>query len=118
MKYYIIDAFTDEVFKGNPTGVCLVENELDDGTMQSIAAENNLSETAFISKHEGYYNLRWFTPKVEVSLCGHATLGSAFVISNFVDTSASEMRFDTKSGMLIAKKMGDLYELDFPLRKP
>ena len=118
MKYYIVDAFTDRVFKGNPAGVCLADKELTAETMQKIAAENNLSETAFVMKREGYYNLRWFTPKVEINLCGHATLGSAFVIANFVDVNAKEIRFETKSGMLTVKKTGDLYELDFPSRKP
>ncbi len=118
MKYYIVDAFSDTLFKGNPAGICLVENELDVQTMQNIAAENNLSETAFVMKHQGVYFLRWFTPKMEINLCGHATLGSAFVIANFVDTEAKEIRFETKSGTLIVKKHEDIYELDFPSRKP
>lgn len=82
MKYYVVDAFADAVFKGNPAGVCLLEGECDDVIMQNIAAENNLSETAFVTKREGYYDLRWFTPKVEIDLCGHATLGSAYVVMN------------------------------------
>ena len=117
MKYYIVDAFTDTVFKGNPAGVCLLEDELDDITMQSISAENNLSETAFLIKRDGYYDLRWFTPKVEIDLCGHATLGSAFILMNFVDVTMSEICFKTKSGTLTVKKREDLYELDFPSRK-
>ena len=118
MKYYIVDAFTDTIFKGNPAGICLVEDEIDAMTMQWIAAENNLSETAFVIKRAGYYDLRWFTPKTEIDLCGHATLGSAFVITNFVDRSENEIRFDTKSGALFVKKTDDFYVLDFPLRNP
>lgn len=118
MKYFVVDAFTDTVFKGNPAGVCVLERELDTVTMQNIAAENNLSETAFVVKCDGYYDLRWFTPEVEIDLCGHATLGSAFVITNFVDTNAKEIIFETKSGALKVKKVDNIYELDFPSRKP
>jgi len=118
MKYYVVDAFTDVLFKGNPAGVCILENELDVSIMQNIAAENNLSETAFVLKQDGYYSLRWFTPKAEIDLCGHATLGSAFVITNFIDTNTDKMRFETKSGTLIVDWKGDLYVLDFPSRKP
>ena len=118
MKYYVVDAFTDTVFKGNPAGVCLAENELNSAVMQSIAAENNLSETAFLVKKDGYYDLRWFTPKTEIDLCGHATLGSAFLLMNFVDKNAKEIRFETKSGTLLVTKKDDLYELDFPSRMP
>jgi len=119
MKYYIIDAFADRLFKGNPAGVCLLGQEwLEDSLMQDIAAENNLSETAFIVECGDHYSLRWFTPKNEVDLCGHATVASAFVISNFVDKSVSEMRFDTKSGMLTVTKDSNLFVLDFPARKP
>ena len=117
MKYYIADAFTDTIFKGNPAGVCLPEVELDAGIMQNIAAENNLPETAFVVKNEGSYNLRWFTPKAEIDLCGHGTLGSAFIIMNFVDAETNEIRFNTRSGVLTVKRTGELYELDFPARK-
>ena len=85
MKYFVIDAFTDEQLKGNQAGVCLLEEPLDDRVMQNIAFENNLSETAFIKKRENHYDLRWFTPEAEIDLCGHATLASAFVIANFVN---------------------------------
>jgi len=118
MKYYVVDTFTDVLFKGNPAGVCILDSELDGSTMQNIAAENNLSETAFVLKREEYYDLRWFTPKVEVSLCGHATLGSAFIIANFIDPNADIMRFETKSGLLTVNKDNDLYVLNFPARKP
>ena len=117
MKYYVVDAFTDTVFRGNPAGVCLPERELDDAVMQNIAAENNLSETAFAVKRESCYGLRWFTPTVEVDLCGHATLGSAFAIMNYIDVNANEIRFETKSGVLTITKTGELYELDFPARE-
>ena len=118
MKYYIVDAFTDALFKGNPAGVCVLDRELDDQTMQDIAAENNLSETAFVLKKDGQYGLRWFTPKIEVDLCGHATLASAYVVTNFVDPGLTTIGFDTKSGILTVDRDGDLYTLDFPSRKP
>ncbi|MDR0838022.1 MAG: PhzF family phenazine biosynthesis protein [Oscillospiraceae bacterium] len=118
MKYYIVDAFAEKIFSGNPAGVCLLEEPLDARTMQSIAAENNLSETAFVLRRGDDFDLRWFTPEVEVELCGHATLASAFVISNFVDTALKTVRFNTASGILTVEKKGDLYEMDFPSRKP
>lgn len=118
MQYYIADAFTDKLFKGNQAGVCLLDRWLDDETLQNIAAENNLAETAFVVKRENCYGLRWFTPEVEVDLCGHATLASAFVISNFVDKNITDIRFKTKSGMLTVTKANDLYDMDFPARKP
>ena len=101
MKYYIVDAFTDELFKGNQAGVCLLEKWLDDSVLQNIAAENNLAETAFIVKNNNEYDLRWFTPEVEIDLCGHATLASAFVISNFVNQKVDIIKFHTKSGLFV-----------------
>ena len=86
MKYYIIDAFTEELFKGNPAGVCILDNELSDDVMQKIAFENNLSETAFLIKKNSVFYLRWFTPEVEIDLCGHATLATAFVVMNYIVT--------------------------------
>jgi len=118
MKYFIVDAFTDELFKGNQAGVCLLESPLTDDIMQKIAFENNLSETAFLVKREKHYDLRWFTPTVEVDLCGHATLASAFVVFNCIEKNASVLQFETKSGTLIVKKSDDMYEMDFPSRKP
>ena len=118
MKYYLVDAFTDELFKGNQAGVCLVEEPLGADLMQSIAAENNLSETAFVERRDGYYDLRWFTPTVEVDLCGHATLASAFVIFNFVEKDAECVEFHTLSGVLTVRRVGELLEMDFPSRKP
>lgn len=98
--------------------MCLLDEWLDDALMQSIAFENNLSETAFVVKHENYYDLRWFTTEAEIDLCGHATLASAFIISSFVDKNADNMDFHTMSGVLSVKKIGELYEMDFPARKP
>ncbi|MCL2287035.1 MAG: PhzF family phenazine biosynthesis protein [Firmicutes bacterium] len=118
MKYFVVDAFTDELFKGNQAGVCLVDEWPSEDTMQKIAFENNLSETAFVLKQGEHYGLRWFTPAIEVDLCGHATLASAFVIFNFMDTTVVTVKFETISGTLIVNKMDDLYELDFPSRKP
>ncbi|MDL2273327.1 PhzF family phenazine biosynthesis protein [Oscillospiraceae bacterium OttesenSCG-928-G22] len=118
MRYFVADAFTDELFSGNPAGVLLLDRELPDDMLLRIAAENNLSETAFVKKNGGGYDLRWFTPKAEVDLCGHATLGAAFIITQFVDMTATSIHFDTKSGRLTVKKAGDLLEMDFPSRKP
>ncbi|MCL2873433.1 MAG: PhzF family phenazine biosynthesis protein [Defluviitaleaceae bacterium] len=118
MKYYIVDAFTDELFKGNQAGVCLLNEWSDDKLMQSIAAENNLAETAFVVKRDNHYDLRWFTPEMEFDLCGHATLASAFIVSNFIDKKAEIITFETKSGILTVAKKGKLYEMDFPSRSP
>ncbi len=85
MKQYIVDAFTDELFKGNPAAVCVMDNRISDELMQNIAKENNLSETAFAIKVGDRYRLRWFTPKNEIDFCGHATLGTSFVIANYIE---------------------------------
>lgn len=117
MKYYVVDAFTNELFKGNPAGVCFLDKWLDDNTLQNIAAENNLSETAFLVKNDGYYELRWFTPSIEVDLCGHATLASGHVLFNHHSEKGSRITFKTKSGLMyVEKKENDLF-LDFPARK-
>ena len=120
MKYFIVDAFTDELFKGNPAGVCLLDKWIPDEALQSIAAENNLAETAFVVNNGNGYDLRWFTPAVEVDLCGHATLASGFVLANYADREKSEFSFNTKSGLLMVKvnREKELYEMDFPSRKP
>lgn len=118
MRYFIVDAFTDELFRGNQAGVCLLPGWPEDEVMQRVAAENNLAETAFVVKGEGGYALRWFTPEVEIDLCGHATLASAFVISRYVDPKAGVVRFETQSGPLVVTKKGDLFEMDFPARPP
>lgn len=118
MIYYVVDAFTKEHYHGNPAGICLLDEWLNDTVLQGIAFENNLAETAFLVKRDGYYDLRWFTPEVEIDLCGHATLGSAYVLMNYVDTEADHIEFHTKSGVLSVSRMEDLYTMDFPSRKP
>ena len=118
MKYYIVDAFTDKQFGGNPAGVCILNEPLDTVVMQSIAFENNLSETAFVFKREGYFDLKWFTPETEIDLCGHATLASAFVLSNFIEPGLMSASFETLSGKLTVQKDGNLYNMRFPSRKP
>ena len=114
MKQYVVDAFTDEVFSGNPAAVCITKEWLSDDLMMNITRENNLSETAFAVKERDRYKLRWFTPGGEIDLCGHATLAKAFVIMNYYDTHLEEVAFDTLSGVLTVKKKQDLYEMDFP----
>ncbi|WP_085990865.1 PhzF family phenazine biosynthesis protein [Oceanobacillus senegalensis] len=114
---YQIDAFTNEPFKGNPAAVCPLEEWIEDDVMQQIAAENNLSETAFFVKKEEAYELRWFTPKGEVDLCGHATLASAYVICTYVDDKASHVTFQTKSGRLEVAKDGSLFTMSLPSRE-
>ena len=118
MRYFVADAFTDRLFSGNPAGVCLLEDWPDDKRLLNIAAENNLSETAFLVRRDDGWALRWFTPKVEVDLCGHATLASAFVIMNFVDAGCSRADFYTQSGHLAVERKQDRYVLDFPARAP
>lgn len=112
---YQIDAFTREPFAGNPAAVCVLDDWLDDAVLQNIAAENNLSETAFIVAGESGYDLRWFTPNMEVDLCGHATLASAFVVFEFLQPQADCVRFASASGELIVNKdeQGRL-AMDFP----
>jgi len=116
MEYHIVDVFTDKLFGGNPAGVCVLDKWLADDILQSIAAENNLSETAFLVRQDGYYDLRWFTPSIEVELCGHATMASAFVLFDETEQTASELKFKTKSGVLSVSKGNDLFCLDFPSR--
>jgi len=115
---YKVDAFTGKLFSGNPAAVCPLENWLDDKLMQNIAAENNLSETAFFVKNNNHYDIRWFTPEMEVDLCGHATLASSFVYFNFIDKNATRIVFQSKSGELIVEKENDLISLNFPTQKP
>jgi PhzF family phenazine biosynthesis protein len=115
---YQIDAFTGRLFGGNPAAVCPLEDWLDDATLQAIALENNLSETAFFIDRGDRFDLRWFTPAAEVDLCGHATLATAYVLFNDLDIGGNEVRFDTRSGPLAVRRDGDLLELDFPARPP
>lgn len=114
---YQIDAFTSEPFKGNPAAVCPLDEWLPDRTMQEIAAENNVSETAFFLKRATDYALRWFTPTGEVDLCGHATLATAHVIFTYVNPSLQQVTFQTQSGPLQVFKNKDLLTLHFPSRK-
>jgi PhzF family phenazine biosynthesis protein len=113
---YQVDAFTDAVFGGNSAAVCPLERWLPDATLQAIAAENNLSETAFFVKSDSGLHLRWFTPAVEVDLCGHATLASAYVLFHFLGETSDRITFQTKSGKLVVYRDGDLLSLDFPSR--
>jgi PhzF family phenazine biosynthesis protein len=116
---YQVDAFTDEVFKGNPASVCVLEEWLDDKLMQKIAMENNQAETAFIVKEDQVYHIRWFTPTVEVNLCGHATVASAHVLFNELRAIENQITFTSKSGLLIVKKEHDgKITLDFPADPP
>ncbi len=114
MKQYIVDAFTDVPFSGNPAAVCVMENWCSERAMMKLAMENNLSETAFIVKEEQGYRLRWFTPGTEVELCGHATLASSFVILNYYEPENNTVTFHTLSGELTVERKGDLYEMHFP----
>jgi PhzF family phenazine biosynthesis protein len=112
-----VDAFTNRLFAGNPAAVCPLDRWLPTETMQAIAAENNLSETAFFVREGEGYRLRWFTPTTEVELCGHATLASAFVIWNCLNRGDESLRFSTRSGMLSVARRGPLLVLDFPSRR-
>ena len=114
MKQYIVDAFTEKPFSGNPAAVCVMESWPSEESMMNLAMENNLSETAFIVKEAGGYHLRWFTPATEVELCGHATLASSFVILNFYEPDSDMVQFNTLSGVLTIRRCGDLFEMDFP----
>src|SRR5262249_39410286 len=110
-----IDAFTDKPFSGNPAGVCVLEKPADEKWMQNIAMEMNLAETAFVHPIEGGWSLRWFTPTVEVDLCGHATIAATHALLETGKLHEGESaRFFTKSGWLGAKRDGDWIELDFP----
>ena len=118
LPFYQVDAFTSRLFGGNPAAVVPLEKWLDDKTLQNIAAENNLSETAFFVKENDHYHIRWMTPANEVPLCGHATLASAFVIFNFIEKEINKIKFLSKSGELIVTRDGENLTLDFPSHKP
>ena len=114
-EVFQVDAFTAEAFAGNPAGVCVLPDEGDDGWMQSVAGEMNLSETAFLHRRADGFGLRWFTPEVEVDLCGHATLASAHVLWETGELARDEKAvFHTRSGVLTASRVGDWIDLDFP----
>lgn len=115
---YQVDAFASEPFKGNPAAVVPLTEWLPDNVMQQIAAENNLSETAFVvHRQKEEYELRWFTPKTEIDLCGHATLATAFVVFNYLNPSIAVVKFHTKSGMLTVTKENSLLTMTFPSRE-
>ncbi len=113
-KCYVVDAFAEKVFEGNPAAVCILTNWLADDLMMNIASENNLSETAFAVKTNKGYTLRWFTPTAEIDLCGHATLATAYVIMNYYEPNLTEVHFSTQSGELTVNRKNNLYEMNFP----
>ncbi len=116
---YQVDAFTSELFSGNPAAVCLLDDWLDDSRLQAVAAENNLSETAFLLKCDKGFDIRWFTPTTEVALCGHATLASAFVIFSCLEWPEDIVCFQSlRSGVLPVTRKDELLEMDFPARPP
>ena len=122
-RYYVADAFADHVFEGNPAGVCILDKWLPEGIMKSIAMENNLSETGFAVKavdEPCSYELRWFTPAGEIDLCGHCTLGTAYILFRFYERAAKEIHFNAlKCGhQLTVVKAGDLLTMDFPAVPP
>ena len=118
MKQFIVDAFTEKIFSGNPAAVCVVEEFPPEELMLNIARENNLSETAFAVKDKNFYRLRWFTPAAEIDFCGHATLGTAFVILTQVEKNLSAVEFETLSGRFTVERKGNLFEMNFPAYMP
>jgi PhzF family phenazine biosynthesis protein len=119
LPIHIVDAFTNRRFAGNPAAVVILQDWLDDAHLQSIAAENNLAETAFILREGDIWHLRWFTPMVEVPICGHATLASAWVIFNRLLPESTKVTFSTrKSGLLHVEQVGDRLIMDFPAEPP
>lgn len=119
MWLYQIDAFTDKIFAGNPAAVCPLDEWLPDELMQKLGMENNLAETTFFVKQDdGSYHIRWFTPTVEVDLCGHATLAAAYVLFNELGYTNDLIRFQSKSGELRVTRNGDMITLDFPANHP
>ena len=105
VKQYIVDAFTDRIFSGNPAAVCVLEHWLPEQQMQNLAMENNLSETAFIVPKQDGYQLRWFTPSGEIDFCGHATLAAAYVLFRFVQQQATTLSFSTQSGNITVQSL-------------
>jgi len=120
LPYYWVDAFSSQLFGGNPAAVCpLKDGWPEDSLLQAIAFENNISETAyFLPLEDGRFHLRWFTPGREVDLCGHATVASAYVLMEHLDPGRKEVRFESRSGELRVTREGDLFVLDFPARPP
>lgn len=118
LSIYQVDAFTAELFGGNPAAVCPLKEWLPDDIMQKIALENNLAETAFFVQKENHYHIRWFTPAVEVDLCGHATLASAYILFHELNFQDEIISFESRSGMLNVTRNGNLLELDLPTDEP
>lgn len=118
LTLYQIDAFANKPFEGNPAAICPLDEWLSDEIMQSIATENNLSETAYFVKNNNGYHIRWFTPAHEVNLCGHATLASAYVIFNILESKEQEITFESKSGLLTVKRNNAWLQMDFPSQPP
>jgi PhzF family phenazine biosynthesis protein len=114
LRMYQIDAFADRLFRGNPAAVCPMRQWLPSELMQQIAAENNLSETAFVVRGKDRHEIRWFTPTVEVDLCGHATLASGYALFNLEGANGASVEFGSRSGTLAVRRSGDLLTLDFP----
>ena len=118
MRQFIVDAFTEKIFGGNPAAVCVVDKFPSESLMQNIARENNLSETAFVVRDGEIFRLRWFTPSTEIDFCGHATLATAFVLMTQIDKNLSAVEFDTLSGRFFVTRKGDLFEMNFPAYVP
>ena len=118
INVYQVDAFANKPFEGNPAAICPLQKWLPEQTMQALAAENNLSETAFFVPEGDGFALRWFTPATEVDLCGHATLAAAYVLFEELDYDGEEIRFSTKSGTLSVVRNGDFLRMDFPAQPP
>ncbi|WP_320008783.1 PhzF family phenazine biosynthesis protein [Maridesulfovibrio sp.] len=118
VQIFQVDAFTDKVFGGNPAAVCPLDSWLPDETLQKIASENYVAETAFFVPTGDSFEIRWFTPEIEMDLCGHATLATAHVISRHLRPQTSTLKFNSKSGILNVTFHGDLITLDFPARNP
>jgi PhzF family phenazine biosynthesis protein len=118
LSYFEVDAFTSRRFSGNPAGVCPLDSWPSDSVLQQIAAENNLAETAFFVRRDKEYDLRWFTPTLEIDLCGHATLASAFILFSELGFQNDAVRFQSRSGSLTVTRSGELLTLDFPSRPP
>jgi PhzF family phenazine biosynthesis protein len=122
LTIYQVDAFAERRFAGNPAAVIPLQSWLPDATLQAIAAENNLAETAYFVREDAKggsdFHLRWFTPAIEVELCGHATLASGYVISTYLEPGRTQMSFRSRSGRLGLQRRGDLFALDFPVHRP
>lgn len=118
IPFYHVDSFTTERFRGNPAGVCILDEWLPDEVLQNIAFENCLAETAFVRTSQRGYEIRWFTPDIEMDLCGHATLASAFVIGTLIGIDSKQLVFSSKSGPLPIQFLDDLIVMEFPSRVP